>query len=113
MVAKFYNEGAYQDSFIGMVRLAHNVYPFRERPLPEDSRIASNLLFLTADWTGKVFDCSPSAKHLLGIRSPPSSKEVDTFFVQDIHTSYNPAELFNEVKERSVYVEQIVSLADV
>ena len=56
MIVKFYNEASYEDSFIGMVRLADKVFPFLGLPVPEEAKLANNLIFLLADETGKVFD---------------------------------------------------------
>ena len=113
MVAKFYNEGTYKDSFIGMFRMADKVSPFRIREETEDPLEARNLMFMTTDEGGKVFDCSGTAKKLLGVRALAAANHIDSFTVQEIDPSYNPAVLFQGVDESSVYTEKFLNLFEV
>ena len=82
MIAKFYNEGIHHDSFIGMIKHADFVFPFRGLQLPEHvSNSTQNLLFMLTDEGGKVFDCSPSAKTLFGVRALASTSRLDSFTI--------------------------------
>ena len=99
MMVKFYNEVVYEDSFIGMVRLADKVFPFQGHPVPQEAQSASNLIFLLADEAGKVLDYTANAKNLLGVRTLPPPGSSDSFNMRHIHSIYNPSELFSGVEE--------------
>ena len=110
MVAKFYNEGVYQDSFIGMVRLADQLAPFRGRDVPEEAHEHGNLIFLLAADTGRVLDCSSNATTMLGIQLNSSTRS-DT--VQDLSPQYDPVQLFSGSTSDSVFHEQFLPLGEI